>query len=175
MDEIPAMVEAAHEARAGWFMLILMGPVEGAEELLPRAEDWVLIGADLERAHARARELGIRTNLEAIRPGASAAGTRSVYERIPCYIGHEYVLILADGSVMFCCQCAQPLGSLNEDRFEQIWKSEAYGEARRQARALPNTGRALAGCECFEACSHVAVNIQVYRRLYGEDALRLVL
>ncbi|UCC68024.1 MAG: radical SAM protein, partial [Armatimonadota bacterium] len=175
MDEIPAMVEAAHEARAGWFMLILMGPAEGAEELLPRPEDWVLIGADLERAQARARELGIRTNLEAVRPGASAAGTRSVYERIPCYIGHEYVLILADGSVMFCCQCTQPLGSLNEDRFEQIWKSEAYGEARRQARALPEARRALAGCECFEACSHVAVNIKVYRRLYGEGALRSVL
>jgi MoaA/NifB/PqqE/SkfB family radical SAM enzyme len=175
MNEIPAMVEVAHEARAGWFMLILMGPIEGGEDLLPRPEDWVLIRADLERAEARARELGMRTNLEAVRMGASAAGTKSVYERIPCYIGHEYVLIVADGSVMFCCQCARPLGNLNEDRFEQIWKSEVYREARRRARALPATQEALPECECFDACSHVVVNVAVYRKLHGERALRSVL
>ncbi len=175
MDQIPRMVEAAHEARAGWFMLILMGAVEGAEDLLPRGEDWVLIRTDLERARQRARELGIHTNFETVLMGAGAAGTRSVYERIPCYIGHEYALILADGSAVFCCQCSRPLGNLNEDSFEQIWKSEAYREARRQARALPETGRALPGCECFEACSHVVVNVDAYRKLHGERALRLVL
>jgi MoaA/NifB/PqqE/SkfB family radical SAM enzyme len=175
MNEIPAMVDAAHEARARWFMLILMGPAAGSEELLPRPEDWLLIRPDLDRAERRARELGIRTNLEAIRMGASAAGTRSVYETIPCHIGHEYALALADGSVMFCCQCTRPLGNLNEDSFEGIWKSEAYRQARREARALPESGQALAGCECFEACSHVVVNVEVYRKLYGERSLRSVL
>ena len=175
MNEIPDMVEAAREARAAWFMLILMGAAEGAEELLPRPEDWVLIRADMERAEARARELGIRTNLGAIGMAASAAGTKSVYERMPCHIGHEYALVLADGSVMFCCQCTRALGNLNEDSFEQIWKSEAYQEARRQARALPVTRRPVPDCECFEACSHVVVNVEVYRKLYGERGLRSVL
>lgn len=175
MHEVPAMVELAHEARAAWFMLILMGPVPGGEALLPRPEDWVLIRRDIERATEKARRLGVRTNLDAIRPGASAAGTRSVYERIPCHIGHEYALVLADGSVLFCCQCSRPLGSLNEDSFERIWYSEAYWHARREAMALPETGRALPGCECFTACSHVAVNLEVYRKLYGKRALRSVL
>ena len=175
MHEIPAMVEQAHEARATWFMLILMGPVPGGEELLPRPEDWVLIRRDIERAADKARDLGIRTNLNAIRPTATAAGTRSVYEKIPCHIGHEYALVLADGDVTFCCQCSRPLGNLNDDSFERIWYSEGYRRARREARALPETGRALPGCECFTACSHVVANLEVYRRLLGERALRSVL
>jgi len=175
MHEIGEMVEVAHEARADWLMLILMGPVEGGEELLLRPEDWLLLREDLEHVEARARRLGIRTNLEAIKLGASGAGTRSVYEQIPCYIGHQYALILADGSVMFCCQCTRALGNLQQDSFEHIWKSEAYGGARREARALPTTRQALVGCECFTACSHVMANLQVYRKLHGDRKLRKIL
>ncbi len=175
MQQIPQMVEAAHEARAGWFMLILMGPVPGAEELLPRPEDWMLIQGDIDRAAARAKELGVRTNFDSIRPGTSAQGTRAVYRRIPCYIGHEYSLITAGGDVMFCCQCSRPLGNLREDSFREIWYSEAYRQARKQARELPLTHAQLPGCECFTACSHVVVNLQVYRKLHGERALRSVL
>jgi MoaA/NifB/PqqE/SkfB family radical SAM enzyme len=175
MHQIPRMVETAHEARAGWFMLILMGPAPGAEELLPRPEDWVLIRSDIDRAAQRAQRYGIRTNLDAVRQGASAAGTGSVYERVPCYIGHEYALITADGSVLFCCQCTRPLGNLHQDSFRQIWYSEAYRQAREQARCLPRSRQQLAGCECFTACSHVVVNLDVYRKLFGERALRLVL
>jgi len=175
MHQIPQMVEAAREARSRWFMLILMGPVEGADDLLPRPEDWILIQSDIDRAAARARQWGIETNLDAIRPGATAAGTRSVYEVIPCYIGHEYALITADGNVMFCCQCTHPLGNLNADSFRQIWYSEAYRQARTQARQLPRTRERLPGCECFTACSHVVVNLDVHRRLRGERALRSVM
>jgi MoaA/NifB/PqqE/SkfB family radical SAM enzyme len=80
MSEVPAMVRMAHEARARWFMLILMGPVEGAEDLLLRPEDWFIVQHDLERAADVARGLGVRTNLASIAPSASAAGTGSVYE-----------------------------------------------------------------------------------------------
>jgi MoaA/NifB/PqqE/SkfB family radical SAM enzyme len=166
MHEIGLMLQAASRAGAGWLMLILMGPVQGREDLLLRPEDWLLLEADLERLGQRANEIALRTNLDSLRPGASAAGTRSVYERIPCYIGHEYALILADGNVVFCCQCSRPLGNLQQDSFEEIWKSERYREARQQARALPTSRRPLPGCECFTACSHVAVNLDVYRKLY---------
>jgi len=172
MNEIPQMVDVAHEARAGWFMLILMGPAEGAEELLPRSEDWILIARDIDRAAARARRYGIRTNLTSIRPGASAEGTRRVYEAIPCYIGHEYALVSANGDVMFCCQCTEALGNLHSQSFRQIWQSEAYRRTRQQAMALPKTHEHLPHCECFTACSHVVVNLQVYRRLYGERGLK---
>ncbi|MBN1458654.1 MAG: radical SAM protein [Armatimonadetes bacterium] len=172
MNEIPQMVDAAHEARAGWFMLILMGPAEGADELLPRPEDWIFIERDIDRAAARARQYGLRTNLDSIRPGASAEGTRRVYEAIPCYIGHEYALVSANGDVMFCCQCTEPLGNLNSQSFRQIWRSEAYRRARQQAISLPKTREHLPHCECFTACSHVVVNLQIYRRLYGRRGLK---
>jgi radical SAM protein with 4Fe4S-binding SPASM domain len=172
MNEIPQMVEAAQEARAGWFMLILMGPAEGADELLPRPEDWILIERDIGRADTRARRYGIRTNLDAIRPGASTEGTRRVYDAIPCYIGHEYALVSANGDVMFCCQCTQPLGNLHEQSFREIWRSEAYRRARDQAVALPRTAEPLPQCECFTACSHAVINMDVYRRLYGKSRLR---
>jgi len=181
MHQLPQMVEAARVARAGWFMLILMGPAQGAEELLPRAEDWVLIRSDIERAAERARRYGIRTNLDSIRPGASVAGTGSVYERIACYIGHEYALVTAEGSVMFCCQCTRPLGNLHQDSFRAIWYSEAYRQAREQARLLPRRragqeqASALPGCECLTACSHVVVNLDIYRKLYGQRAARSVM
>jgi MoaA/NifB/PqqE/SkfB family radical SAM enzyme len=168
-------------------MLILMGPAPGAEELLPRPEDWILIRSDMVRAAERARRYAIRTNLEAISAGATAAGTGSVYQRIPCYIGHEYALITADGSVLFCCQCTRPLGNLHQDSFRRIWYSEAYRQARERAAKLPKEkGKrqkaegnglrdGLEGCECFTACSHVVVNLEVYRKLFGERALRTVL
>ncbi len=175
MDEIGEIVELAHRARAGWLMLILMGPVQGGDDLLLRPEDWLLLREDLDRLRAKARDLGLRTNLESLRLGASAAGTRRVYEYLPCYMGHEYALVLADGSVMFCCQCSRPLGNLQQDTFEEIWNSPAYREARREARALPTTRQALGGCECFTACSHVAANLQVYRKLYGDRKLRRIL
>jgi radical SAM protein with 4Fe4S-binding SPASM domain len=93
---------------------------------------------------------------------------------MPCYIGHEYSLVLGDGNVMFCCQCSRPLGNLHQDRFEQIWKSEAYREARRLARKLPTAKQSLPECECFTACSHVAVNVEVYGKLHGEPARRTI-
>jgi MoaA/NifB/PqqE/SkfB family radical SAM enzyme len=175
MAEIGEMIELAHQARAGWLMLILMGPVQGGEELLLRPEDWLLLREDLDWIEARARRLGIRTNIAALKLGASGAGTRSVYEWLPCHIGHEYALVLADGSVMFCCQCSRPLGNLQQDSFTEIWNSQAYREARREARALPSTRQALGGCECFTACSHVVANLQVYRKLHGDRKLRRIL
>ena len=73
------------------------------------------------------------------------------------------------------CTIRRVTGHRSEDSFGQIWKSEAYQEARRQARALPVTGRPVPACECFEACSHVVVNVEVYRKLCGERGLRSVL
>jgi hypothetical protein len=73
---------------------------------------------------------------------------------------------------MFCCQCTQPLGNLHEQSFREIWRSEAYRRARDQAVALPRTAEPLPQCECFTACSHVVINMDVYRRLYGKSRLK---
>ncbi len=175
-NEIVEMVRSAHQARASWFMLILMGPVHGQRALLPTPDDWPGIRAQIAEARQLADRLGIRHNLAELATTATAAGTRSVYEHIPCYIGHEFALILGGGEVMFCCHCvSHSVGELNKDSFATIWKSERYQEARRQAMALPVTKTSLPGCGCFLACSHVSLNLEVHRKLYGERGLRSLL
>jgi MoaA/NifB/PqqE/SkfB family radical SAM enzyme len=172
MGEIIQMVEAAHRARANWLMLILMGPVEGQPDLPPRPEDWEAIRADIAKAKKLAKQYQIDTNLWELEITGTAAGARSVYEHIPCYIGHEFALILGGGLVKFCCHCYRRVGDLNKEDFPTIWKSERYQQARRLAMALPTTKEALPDCGCFHACSHVSANIMVHQVLYGRRSLR---
>ncbi len=181
MGEIVEMVRAAAQARAAWFMLIQMGrltlpPSEELNELLlPRSEDWPAVRRQVAEAAALAAELGIQTNLEALLAGASEAGTRSVYERVPCYMGHDFALVLADGRVFFCCHCSRPLGDLREEGFAAIWNSRTYQRARQQAMALPRTRKAPPACMCFHACCHVAQNLAVHERLHGRQAVEAAL
>jgi MoaA/NifB/PqqE/SkfB family radical SAM enzyme len=178
MGEIVEMVESAYEARAAQLMVIPMGPASvvgrarGREGVAPRSEDWPAILREAARAEEQARALGLSTNLQELKVTGSDEGTRSIYERIPCYIGHEFALILGDGSVHFCCYCELPLGNLHEEDFAAIWNSDDYQKAREQARALALTREAPPGCTCFYACSHVWTNIDIHRYLYGERAVR---
>ncbi len=170
--ELVQMVEAAHRARATWLMVILMGPVEEQPDLPPAPEDWPQIRRDLAEARKLADRLSLVTNLRELEVTATAAGTRSVYEKMPCYIGHEFCLITGGGDVIFCCHCSEPLGNLHQEDFPTIWKSDRYQEARRQAMALPVTKQSLPDCGCFFACSHVSQNLEVHERLYGKRGLR---
>lgn len=173
--EVVAMVEAAHRARAGWFSLILMGPVTGQPDLPPRPEDWPAIRQELARAQRRAGELGIRTNLDELRVTTAEAGKVHIYHHVPCYIGQEFTLVLGGGRVIFCCHCSRAMGELTAESFAQVWRSETYREARRLAMALPQTKQPVWECGCFEACSHVGLNLQVHQRLHGKRALRSIL
>jgi len=168
MGEIVAMVEAAHRAQANSFMLIQMGPVRGQEELVPKPEDWPAIREDLRRARELAERLGIKHDLDHLEQSATPAGTKTIYQSVPCYIGHEFALVLGRGAVLFCCHCLRPLGDAAKEGFGQVWKSETYREARRMAMALPVTKQSLPACGCFHACPHVSANLAVHRRLHGD-------
>jgi MoaA/NifB/PqqE/SkfB family radical SAM enzyme len=172
MHEIVAMVEAAHEARAGWLMLIRMGPVEGAEALMPRPEDWEAIREEVTRAKGLAKQYGIVTNLAELEAVASPAGTRSIYEEIPCYVGSEFALVFASGMVNFCCHCYYLIGNVNEAGFAGVWNSERYQRLREQAMSLPETRCSLESCGCFHSCSHLALNVEIHARLHGRNVLR---
>ena len=176
MGEIVQMVEAAHETRSHQFMLILMGPLPAtygpeAHELPPKPEDWPLIRQEIARAQARARELGLATNLEEVELTGTKDGTRTIYEQVACYIGHEFALILGNGKVRFCCQCSKLMGDLHEDRFARIWYADAYQKMREMARALPSTRRPPETCHCFLDCSHVGVNLDIHALIHGSREL----
>jgi len=173
MHELEEMVQAAHQARAGWLVVILMGPARDQPDLPPRPEDWPQIRQGIARAGELAERLEITSNLDELGVTGTAAGTRTVYEHIPCYIGHEFALIVGGGAVMFCCHCVHsPMGDLNKEAFATIWKSQIYQQTRGAAMALPATRVSLPDCGCFYACSHVGGNVDTHRRLYGKRALR---
>jgi len=172
MGEIVDMVEAARLARARILMVIRMGPARGQHHLLPGEDDWPAIQEQIGRASKLAEQYGIGTNLGAWPAIGGTAGTARVYDLIPCYIGHEFALVLGGGDVIFCCHCLAPIGNLHQESFAAIWNSKKYQQAREQAMALPVTSQALPTCGCFHACSHVPENIRIHARLHGDGAVR---
>ena len=172
MGEIVDMVEAARLARARLLMVIRMGPARGQHHLLPGEDDWPAIQEQIGRASKLAEQYGISTNLGAWPAIGGTAGTARVYDLIPCYIGHEFALVLGGGDVIFCCHCLAPIGNLHQESFAAIWNSEKYRQAREQAMALPVTSQALPTCGCFHACSHVPDNIRIHAQLHGNRAVR---
>ena len=87
-----------------------------------------------------------------------------IYHKIPCYVGWYLSLILANGTVMPCCQCQKCMGNICEQSFCHIWNSAIYREFRRDSRNLPTYNSTLSGCLCTE-CSHVPANIRFHKLL----------
>ena len=173
MMEIPEIVRVAQQARALEFTLLPMAWVEGQPDLLPTPEDHAVIRKGIREAMALGRQLGVRVmtgGMEAP-PSDDVARPRSIYEYIPCYMGYELCHIAADGKVLFCAACPEPLGDLHTHSFETIWKSQAYERMRQAALALPKTRKAPGDCFCFHGCCHMESNLDVHRWLYGGDAL----
>jgi MoaA/NifB/PqqE/SkfB family radical SAM enzyme len=172
MHEIITMVEAAREARAGWFMLIRMGVAREQADLALRDEDYPALRERIAEAKALAEGYGMIHNLDEWREMGNPEGTRGVYDRIPCYMGNEFSIILATGEVKFCCHCGLTLGTMRGGEFAEVWWSEPYRKAREEALALPITRRPLERCGCHHSCSHIGANLGIHASLYGARAAR---
>jgi len=172
LHEISAMVQVAHQARAAEFALLPMAWVEGQPDLLPRPEDLPAIRHAIAEAKALGFRLGVAVVAEGPESTRGVVPTQSIYGRLPCYMGYQLCHIMADGTVRLCASCWEPLGNVHVRSFPSIWRSEAYEQARRAARALPLTHQPPRNCLCFEGCCHVGSNLELHRRLYGNAALR---
>lgn len=86
----------------------------------------------------------------------------AVWLDLPCYAGWFHTRIRFDGTVMPCCQCYLPLGSLNESSFEEIWNGSEYRAFRR--KSLTTTGLASLDqyCDC-NWCHIVKDNSRIHR------------
>lgn len=82
---------------------------------------------------------------------------------IPCFHGWTGVRILANGDVVFCCECVeQPIGNIVKKRFKDIWFSEEYSTLRQKAMKY--------GCINWKKgeinCEYVQKNKIISRLLY---------
>ena len=120
------------------------------------------------QARAAARELGVTTNVDtfaATVPTYMSAEVKGPTV-VPCYVGWYFTVVLGNGSVLPCCQCANPLGRVSaERRFADIWSSEQYGAFRDAARHLPQPNDSLSSCEC-DRCMLRPRNVTIHNMLH---------
>ncbi|MCP3875286.1 MAG: radical SAM protein [Desulfobacteraceae bacterium] len=88
-----------------------------------------------------------------------------LYEYLPCYAGWYFALILANGTVMPCCQCLKNMGNLKNQSFKEIWNSPVYQTFRSEAVNLPDRNTTLDGCLCRE-CSFDTYNLLFHNVLH---------
>jgi MoaA/NifB/PqqE/SkfB family radical SAM enzyme len=166
--ELLRMVEVAARVGAQEAYFVHTVVHEGNTELALTPEQYDLLRTGLPSAEREAERLGVRTNLKTF------AATVPTYldDRVegpavvPCYVGWYFTNVLANGSVMPCCQCAAPVGRITRDRsFRDIWHSDGYRRFRRAAKQLPQRSDALASCEC-DRCMLRPRNVSIHNLLH---------
>jgi MoaA/NifB/PqqE/SkfB family radical SAM enzyme len=78
--------------------------------------------------------------------------TKEVYSRIPCYAGQFFCKINADGDVNPCCPSVRVMGNVVTHSIREVWASPAYRAFRQEGLALPELGRPVAQCNCYNCC-----------------------
>jgi radical SAM protein with 4Fe4S-binding SPASM domain len=90
----------------------------------------------------------------------------NIYAHMPCYIGHIFALVTADGRIHPCCACERVVGDVKEGGFAAAWRSETYRQFREECLDLPNRLPGLPGCSCM-SCPYGPWNAEFHERLYG--------
>jgi len=97
---------------------------------------------------------------------------KTIYSRIPCYIGWYFTLVTAEGSVIPCCQCMIKMGDLKHQRFTDIWYSDRYDDFREKMKRFPEHYNALRNCAC-DQCEFEKINTTIYNKLHFYSPLHL--
>ncbi len=167
--DLIALVESAAEVEATDVHLMPMGTTPETEAIALDEAEWETAREIMKEAHELALRRGLTTNAPDLLRLQQPGLCREVHSRIPCYVGHSFSLIFADGRVRLCCGCDLTLGNLNEHDFRDIWRGRAYTDTRRRVLALPRSGEPPTACACFQACPHWRDNVAAHQRLYPND------
>jgi len=168
--DLPGLVRSAAEVEATDVHLMPMGTTPETERIALDESQWQQARGIMHEAHQLALQLGLTTNAPDLLMLEQPGTCRDVYREVPCYVGHNFSLIFADGQVRFCCGCDLTVGNLNDHSFREIWRGSTYAETRRQALGLPRSGKAPAGCACFQACPHWRDNVATHQCLHPHSA-----
>jgi MoaA/NifB/PqqE/SkfB family radical SAM enzyme len=166
--ELDAMVRVTDDVGANEAMFVHTVVHDGTRDLALNQDQYRELMASVAGAKATAASLGVITNLTTF---ATIAPTylQELLDApavVPCYVGWYFANVLANGSVMPCCQCAKPIDRVSTDRsFASIWRSENYQQFRTAAKGLPTANPRLESCEC-DNCMLRTRNISVHNLLH---------
>jgi MoaA/NifB/PqqE/SkfB family radical SAM enzyme len=166
--EIDRMIEVAQETGAQEIQFNHAVLHQGTPDLALSEAQFSELQASLPAARQKAADYGIASNLQTFAASVPQymAAERVGPSVVPCYVGWYFTVILANGSVMPCCQCAAPIGQVTADRrLADIWASPEYGEFRTAARALPKQSDKLSSCEC-DNCALRPRNAAIHNLLH---------
>jgi MoaA/NifB/PqqE/SkfB family radical SAM enzyme len=166
--EIASMIEVAREVGAQEVQFNHTVVRDSTADLALNDAQYQELIAALPAVRARAAELGLQNNLQTF--GATIPSympSELVGPSVaPCYVGWYFTVILGNGSVMPCCQCAEPLGQITKERrFAEVWASTEYQEFRTAARSLPDPSARLDACECNN-CQLRPRNVAIHNLLH---------
>lgn len=146
--EVPDMVRFGRRFGADRVNYKLASLAEGTEACAVNDEQRDhLLSEGVPRARALAAELGVRTNLDlferqlaAARDGVLVVTDMSV---VGCSMGYAYARVTVDGTILYCCNSALPVGHVDSGPFGPQW----FGERWQAMRATIARGEWQAGCE----------------------------
>jgi len=166
--EIEEMVRVVAEIGADEAMFVHTVVHDGTRDLGLDQDQYRELLASIAPARKTAAALKVTTNLAsfaAIVPTYMEENVRGP-SVVPCYVGWYFTNVLANGSVMPCCQCAKPIDRVTSDRsFREIWASADYQEFRQAAKGLPMMSDKLSSCEC-DRCMLRPRNISLHNLLH---------
>lgn len=182
--EVGKMIDVAHEVGANEVQFAHVVVHEGTPDLALSEEQYAELLAALPPAREKAELYGIKNNLKRFEATVPAYIKEEVVGPlvVPCYVGWYFTLILANGSVLPCCQCAKPVDKISDERgFSEVWASSSYDKFRQAAKSLPEKNNILATCEC-DRCQMRPRNLAIHNFLHpfekieaGEEVQRFSL
>jgi MoaA/NifB/PqqE/SkfB family radical SAM enzyme len=160
-------VEAVAEAGADIATFSALGaappeaPVQLTDEQLEEAKRNVAEAVEL----AQSRGLEVRGTFGALAESGTSF-SMNIYAHMPCYIGHIFALVTADGRIHPCCACERVVGDVKEGGFAAAWRADTYRDFREECLDLPNRLPGLAGCSCM-SCPYGPWNAEFHAKLQG--------
>lgn len=166
--EIASMIEVASEVAAQEATFIHTVIHDGTPDLALNEAQYQELQKSLPAAREKAAALGVQTNLRTFGATIPPYMPTEVVGPpvVPCYVGWYFTVVLGNGSVLPCCQCAAPIGQVTDKRrFAEIWASREYADVRTAARSLPAKNDRLETCEC-DNCQLRPRNLAIHNFLH---------
>jgi MoaA/NifB/PqqE/SkfB family radical SAM enzyme len=166
--EVSSMIEVTSEVGAQEAQFVHSVIHDGTGDLALNEAQYRELQASLPAARERAGTLGLQNNLKTFAASCPPYMPSELVGPlvVPCYVGWYFTVILGNGSVMPCCQCAAPVGQVTtERRLADVWASREYEDFRSAARSLPKKSDRLESCEC-DNCQLRPRNVAIHNFLH---------